>query len=222
MVRKKGKEKEGGDGGQWLGMVKMRHRNEPQNEVVEFELKGVDEGEAKSNHFTMNEKTSATANSAQYLSQILVVLSHSQKEKHIQGLPKIWNEKCSFAILVVIGPRLPHALEGNSHPAFCSMTCSARTHTWTTHSTGQSRNYFSPSLLTNSESVFLFNQFHLQSNYPGFLSAFPLTDCFYTALPKWVSFTKWERWITMYVITKMDHKYMIWIHFASVLFHLSS
>lgn len=70
-------------------MVKMRHRNEPQNEVVEFELKGVDEGEAKSNHFTMNEKTSATANSAQYQSQILVVLSHSQKEKHIQGLPKI-------------------------------------------------------------------------------------------------------------------------------------
>lgn len=51
-------------------MVKMRHRNEPQNEVAEFELKGVDEGEAKANHFTMNTKTSATANSAQYQSQI--------------------------------------------------------------------------------------------------------------------------------------------------------
>lgn len=64
-------------------LVKIKSRNEPRNEVADLELKGMSGVEVKANHCTKTKK-SATAHSAQFQPQILVVLSHSLKVKYLQ------------------------------------------------------------------------------------------------------------------------------------------
>ena len=74
----------------------MKSRNEPHNEIVEYELKGVGRVEVKSNHFTKNKKISHSKLGSISITDPGCLVSFP--EGKTQQLLKISNENYSSAI----------------------------------------------------------------------------------------------------------------------------